>query len=112
LHARWECAHRGLPLEFLDMSGTAREEHANLYMRGVNEGASGAELGAQEVLDVLDVFGEDGAKMYLIGFLEGIEDRKVAELEEYEMVESSLAFEVHECRSLSSRRQRRRYGSG
>jgi hypothetical protein len=78
------------------MSGTAGEEHANLYMRGVNEGASGAELGAQEVLDVLEVFGEDGVKMYLIGFLEGIEDRKVSELEEYEMVEGSLAFEVHE----------------
>jgi hypothetical protein len=78
------------------MSGTASEEHANLYMRGVNEGASGAGLEAQEVLDVLDVFGEDGVRMYLIGFLEGIEDRKVAELEEYEMVEGSLAFEVYE----------------
>jgi hypothetical protein len=35
------------------MSGTAGEEHANLYTRGVNEAASGAELDAQEVLDVL-----------------------------------------------------------
>jgi hypothetical protein len=26
-------------------------------MRGVNEAVSGAELGAQDVLDVLDVFG-------------------------------------------------------
>jgi hypothetical protein len=65
-------------------------------MRGVNEGASGAGLEAQEVLDVLDVFGEDGVRMYLIGFLGGIEDRKEAELEECEMLEASLAFEVHE----------------
>jgi hypothetical protein len=32
------------------MSGTADEEHANLYTRGVNEAASGAELEAQEIL--------------------------------------------------------------
>ena len=50
------------------MSGTAGEEHANLYMRGVNEAASGAELEAQVVLDVLEVFGEDGVRMYLVGF--------------------------------------------
>jgi hypothetical protein len=57
-----------MTLECLDMSGTAGEEHANLYMRGVNEAASGAELDAQEVLDVLDVFGADGVRMYLVGF--------------------------------------------
>ena len=85
-----------MPLECLDMSGTAGEEHANLYMRGVNEGASGAELGAQEVLDVLDVFGEDGVRMYLVGFLEGIEDRTEEEMEEHEMLEASAAFVVHE----------------
>jgi len=44
------------------MSGTAGEEHANLYMRGINEAASGTELEAQEILDVLDVFGEDGVR--------------------------------------------------
>jgi hypothetical protein len=52
-----------MPLECLDMSETAGEEHANLYMRGVNEGASGVELEAQEILDVLEVFGEDGVRM-------------------------------------------------
>jgi hypothetical protein len=57
-----------MPLECLHMSGTAGEEHANLYIRGVNEGASGAELDAQELLDVLEVFGEDGVRMYLVGF--------------------------------------------
>ncbi len=82
------------------MSGTAGEEHANLYMRGVNEGASGAELGAQEVLDVPGVFGEDGVRWYLIGFLEGIEDGVEEEIEEYETLEASIAFVVHES-SLS-----------
>ncbi len=85
-----------MPLECLDMSGTAGEEHANLYMRGVNEATSGAELAAQEVLDVLEVFGEDGVMMYLVGFLEGIEDRTEEEIEEYEMLEASVAFVVHE----------------
>jgi len=78
------------------MSGTAGEEHANLYMRGVNEAASGAELDAQEILDVLEVFGEDGVRMYLVGLLEGIEDRTEEEIEEYEMLEASVAFVVQE----------------
>jgi hypothetical protein len=85
-----------VPLECLDMSGTADEEHANLYMRGVNEAASGAELDAQEILDVLEVFGEDGVRMYLVGFLEGIKDRQEEEIEEYEMLEASVAFVVQE----------------
>jgi hypothetical protein len=78
------------------MSETAGEEHANLYIRGVNEAASGAELDAQEVLNVLEVFGEDGVRMYLVGFLEGIEERVEVEIEEYEMLEASVAFVVHE----------------
>ena len=78
------------------MSGTAGEEHANLYMRGVNEAASGAELDAQVILDVLDAFGEDGVRTYLVGFLEGIEDRQ-EEIEEYEMLEASVAFVLHEA---------------
>ena len=78
------------------MSGTAGEEHSNLYMRGVNEAASGLELNAQDVLDVLDVFGEDGVRWYLIGILEGIEDRSEQEIEEYEMLEGSIAYVVHQ----------------
>jgi hypothetical protein len=85
-----------MPLECLDMSGTAGEEHANLYMRGVNEAARGAELDAQEILDVLEGFGENGVRMYLVGFLEGIEDRTEEEIEEYEMLEASVAFVVQE----------------
>ena len=82
-------------LECPGMSEPTPKEYANLYIRGVNE-AAGVELEAQEVLDVLDVFGEDGMSWYLIGHLEGIKDREEAELEEYEMLEPSLAFEVHE----------------
>jgi hypothetical protein len=85
-----------MPLECPDMSGTAGEEHANLYMRGVNEAASGMELDAQEVLDVLDALGEDGVRWYLSGILEGIEDRVEREIEEYEMLEASMAYVVHE----------------
>lgn len=83
-------------LECPGMSEPTPKEYANLYMRGVNEAAAGVELEAQEVLDVLDVFGKDGMRRYLIGHLEGIKDREEAELEEYEMLEASLAFEVHE----------------
>jgi hypothetical protein len=44
-----------MPLEYPIMRGTAGEEHANLYIRGVNEAAGGAELDAQEVLAVHSV---------------------------------------------------------
>jgi hypothetical protein len=94
--ARYEGVDKSVPLECLTMSGTAGEEHANLYTRGVNEATSGAELDAQEVLDVLDVFGEDGVRMYLVGYLEGIEDHVEEEIEEYEMLEAYVAFVVHE----------------
>ncbi|MCA1739887.1 MAG: hypothetical protein LC740_13995 [Actinobacteria bacterium] len=91
-----ESANKSMPLVCPDMSGTAGEEHANLYMRGVDEAASGTELDAQEVLDVLDVFGEDGVRCYLMGILEGIEDRVEQEIEEYEMLEGSIAYVIHE----------------
>jgi hypothetical protein len=35
------------------------EENANLYKRGVNEGSRGELLDASELLELLDVFGED-----------------------------------------------------
>jgi hypothetical protein len=56
------------------MDRSSGEEHANLYMRGVNEGYSGEELDAQALLDILEVFGEDGVRIYLVGVLEGEED--------------------------------------
>jgi hypothetical protein len=85
-----------MPLECPDMSGTSGEEHANLYVRGVNEAISGMELDAQAVLDVLEAFGEDGVKWYLSGILEGIEDRVEREIEEYETLEASIAYVIHE----------------
>ena len=50
------------------------EENANLYKRGANEGSSGELLDPSELLDLLDVFGEDGVRSYLVGYLEGVED--------------------------------------
>lgn len=56
------------------MGNSTGDENAKLYMRGVNEGYNGDLLDASDLLDVLDVFGEDGLRMYLAGFLEGEED--------------------------------------
>jgi hypothetical protein len=50
------------------------EENANPYMRGVNEGHAGEFLDGEELLAILDVFGEDGLRSYLMGHLEGIAD--------------------------------------
>ena len=57
------------------------EENANLYKRGVNEGSSGDLLDAHELLELLDVFGDDGVRAYLVGHLEGV-DNAVEELDE------------------------------
>ena len=50
------------------------EENAKLYKRGVNEGSSGDLLDAHQLLELLDVFGEDGVRAYLVGYLEGVDD--------------------------------------
>ncbi len=41
------------------------EENTNLYKRGVNEGRRRELLDASELLELLDVFGEDGVRSYL-----------------------------------------------
>jgi hypothetical protein len=56
------------------MGESTGEENTNLYIRGVNEGRSGDLLEASELLDILDVFGEDGIRSYLIGVIEGEAD--------------------------------------
>ena len=56
------------------MAESTGEENANLYIRGVNEGRSGEVLEASELLDILEVFGEDGMRSYLLGIIEGEED--------------------------------------
>ena len=48
------------------------EENPNPYKRGVNEGSSGELIDPSELLDLLDVFGEDGVRSYLVGYLEGV----------------------------------------
>jgi hypothetical protein len=56
------------------MSESSGEENANLYMRGVKEARRGEELTPTALLEILDVFGEDGLRSYLVGFAEGLED--------------------------------------
>ena len=56
------------------MGESTGDENANLYMRGVDEGRSGELLEASELQDILEVFGEDGMRSYLVGFLQGEED--------------------------------------
>ena len=68
------------------MGESTGEENSNLYMRGVNEGRSGELLEASELLEILEVFGEDGLRSYLVGILEGQED--AAEDEENLLEES------------------------
>jgi hypothetical protein len=46
------------------MGESTGEENSNLYMRGVNEGRSGELLEASDLLDILEVFGEDGMSFY------------------------------------------------
>jgi hypothetical protein len=50
------------------------EENANLYMRGVNEGRAGEFLAGDELLAILDVFGGNGLRAYIVGHLEGLDD--------------------------------------
>ena len=55
------------------------EENANLYTRGSNEARAGEILDGGALLEVLDVFGEDGVRSYLLGYVEGIVDIMVDE---------------------------------
>ena len=50
------------------------EENANLYERGVNGGSRSELLNASELLELLDVFGEDGMRSYLVRYLEGVDN--------------------------------------
>jgi hypothetical protein len=71
----------------LHMGESTGDENSNLYMRGVKEGRSGDLLEASDWLDILEVFGEDGMRSYLMGVIEGQEDAAEYEadlLEQYE----------------------------
>lgn len=67
-------AEQTLALWQMDTGGSSGEENANLYTRGVNEGRAGEVLDGEELLEVLDVFGEDGLRSYLMGHVEGVAD--------------------------------------
>jgi len=43
-------------------------------VRGVNEGRAGEVLDGEEILEVLDIFGEDGLRTYVMGHIEGVAD--------------------------------------
>ena len=58
----------------MDTGGSSGEEKSNLYTRGVNEGRAGEALDGEELLEVLDVFGEDGLRSYILGHVEGAAD--------------------------------------
>jgi hypothetical protein len=63
------------------------DENANLYMRGVSEGYNGELLDASDLVDILEVFGEDGLRSYLAGILEGVEDAAEDEADEATLIE-------------------------
>jgi hypothetical protein len=50
------------------------KENANLYTQGSNEARAGEILDGGALLEVLNVFGEDGVRSYLLGYVEGIVD--------------------------------------
>ena len=54
--------------------GSSGEENSNLYLRGLNEGLRGEQPDPSALIELLDVFGEDGLRSYLVGFAEGRED--------------------------------------
>ena len=54
--------------------GASGAENANLYIRGVDEGRRGEQQDPSSLIELLDVFGEDGLRSYLMGFAEGRED--------------------------------------
>ena len=56
--------------------GSSGEENANLYLRGVDDGSRGEQPDPSELMELLDVFGEDGLRSYLMGFAEGLEDAR------------------------------------
>jgi hypothetical protein len=56
------------------MGDSTGDENANVYIQGVNESRSGELLEASDLLEIIEVFGEDGMRSYLMGVIEGQED--------------------------------------
>jgi hypothetical protein len=58
------------------------QENASLYARGVTEGFSGKPLDGKILLEILDVFGEEGLRAYILGHTEGSDDAEEDEEED------------------------------
>jgi hypothetical protein len=56
---------------------SSREENANLYIRGANEGRTGEPLNDMQVLEILEVFGIEGLRSYIVGHMEGVAEAAV-----------------------------------
>jgi hypothetical protein len=48
------------------------QENANLYLRGIEEWRAGELLDDMQVLEILEVFGIDGLRSYIVGHMEGL----------------------------------------
>jgi hypothetical protein len=76
------------------------EETDKLYMRGVNDDCVGGFLDGEELLAILDGFGRNGLRAYIVRHLEGVadameglEDRDAAESEAAEGYEDREGLE-------------------
>lgn len=58
------------------------QENSTLYLRGVNEGRAGELLDDMQVLEILEVFGVDGLRSYILGHMEGLSDAEEDEEEQ------------------------------
>ena len=59
------------------MGESTGDENANLYPRGVNEGRAREPLNDMQILEILEVFGIDGLRSYIVGHMEGLSDAAV-----------------------------------
>jgi hypothetical protein len=50
--------------------GSSGQENSNLYVRGVHERRRGEHPDPSALIELLDVFGEDGLRPYLMGLAE------------------------------------------
>jgi hypothetical protein len=58
----------------MSVGSSSGQENSNLYIRGVNEGRAGEPLDDMQVLEILEVFGIDGLRSYIVGHMEGLSD--------------------------------------
>jgi len=50
------------------------QENASFYARGVTERLAGQLLENKVLLEILDVFGADGLRAYILGYIDGNDD--------------------------------------